>query len=136
MTVVAATQTGLAVRWSEIHGQGVFAERHFDAGDVIEVCPVIVLPAPDVELLEKTSIRGYYYEWNNDGGVALAQGFGSLYNHSWAPNAQYEQDYDAGTISILCVRPIPPGHEITINYTGAPDGRADLWFDTDAPPEP
>ena len=133
-TLVASTTNGLAVQDSEIHGRGVFATRRFRTGEVIEVCPVIRLPADDIGHLEETALRGYCYEWN-DGGLAMAQGYGSLYNHSWAPNAQYEQDYDRGTVVITAVRTIRAGQEITINYTGAPDGRAELWFDTDAPPD-
>lgn len=131
---VSATAAGLSIRESEIHGRGVFATRRFRKDEVIEVCPVLRVPAEDIANFEATALRGYCYEWN-DGGVALAQGYGSLYNHSWAPNAEYEQDYEQGTVVITAVGDIPRGEEITINYTGSPEGRAELWFDTDLPPE-
>lgn len=118
----------LFVAPSAIHGTGVFARRDFTPDDLIECCPVVVCLASDEELLEQTNLRGLYFHWEDD-GLALALGYGSLYNHSWKSNARYEHDYDAAVIRYFAVRPISAGDEITINYTGDPDGVAPLWFD-------
>lgn len=122
----------LFVAPSPIHGTGVFAREAFGPGDVIETCPVVVCAAGEEELLEQTNLRGLYFHWDGD-GVALALGFGSLYNHAWSSNARYEPDSEAGLIRFICVRMIASGEEVTINYTGEPDGVGELWFETEEP---
>jgi SET domain-containing protein len=118
----------LFVAPSPIHGTGVFARRTFGPGDLIESCPVIVCPAGEESLLEQTSLRGLYFHWG-DHAVAVALGYGSLYNHAWSANARYETDVDEGVVRFVCVRPVDAGDEVTINYTGDPDGAGELWFD-------
>lgn len=129
--MIARTQN-LYVAPSLTHGTGVFAARAIAVDGLVECCPVIVCPCPQEELLEQTALRGYYFTWEEE-GVALALGFGSLYNHSWQPNAAYEHDYEAAVVRYYAVRAIAKDDEITINYTGDPDGRGDLWFDTPPP---
>jgi uncharacterized protein len=124
---IVATER-LQVGDSPIHGSGVFALRRFEPGEVIEVCPVVECAAGEEGLLEQTSLRGLYFHWADD-GVAIALGYGSLYNHAWSSNARYETDVDAGVVRFVCVRSIADGEEVTINYTGDPDGVGDLWFD-------
>ena len=118
----------LAVGPSPIHGTGVFARRSFAPGDVIEVCPVVECAAGEETLLEQTNLRGLYFHWGDE-GVAIALGYGSLYNHAWSSNARYETDVDEGVVRFVCVRSIAAGEEVTINYTGDPDGVGELWFD-------
>ena len=125
----------LYVARSPIDGMGVFAARAFAPDDVVECCPVIVCPPPEEGLVEQTSLRGLYFTWKDD-AIALALGFGSLYNHSWQPNAAYEHDYRRRVVVYRAVRPIAPGDEVTINYTGEPDGRGELWFDAPPPSGP
>jgi SET domain-containing protein len=120
----------IAVAPSMIHGLGVFSRRAFDAGEVIEVCPVVVCPVPDETHLEQTAMRGLYFHWTDD-AVAVALGYGSLYNHAWEPNARYEPDVEAGVIRFLALDAIAVGEEITVNYTGEPGGTGALWFETD-----
>ncbi len=130
----AVTRTDrLYVAPSPIHGTGVFAARAIPVDGLVECCPVIVCPASQEALLDKTDLRGHYFSWD-EGGLALALGFGSLYNHSWQPNAAYEHDYDLGVVRFYAVRRIARGDEITINYTGDPDGRDDIWFDAPGRP--
>ena len=57
--------------------------------------------------------------------TALALGYGSLYNHSYRPNAETLETPDELVITAL--HRIEPGEEIFINYMGtAQDG---VWFD-------
>ena len=114
---------------SPIHGRGVFAARDFKGGDVIEECPILPVPGEQASLLDETDLSGFTFEW--DGGVAVALGFGSLYNHSWTPNARYDHDYERGLVVYSAVRAIDAGEEITVNYSGDPDGRIELWFDAE-----
>lgn len=132
LAAAIASTDALFVAPSPIHGAGVFARRAFRPDDVVEECPVIVCPPPQEALLEQTELRGLYFHWQDD-AVAIALGFGSLYNHAWHSNARYELDYEAGCARFVAVRDIAEGEEVTINYTGDPDGDGPLWFDTDPP---
>ena len=123
----------LYVAPSPVHGMGVFAGRDFKKGEVLEVCPVLRVKPSEVKHLDKTSLSNHYFEWP-DGGGALAMGYGSLYNHSWAATARAEHDVEAETLTYTAVRKIRKGEEITINYTGEPNGRGELRFDADPPP--
>ncbi|HJN65554.1 MAG TPA: SET domain-containing protein-lysine N-methyltransferase, partial [Pirellulales bacterium] len=59
--------------------------------------------------------------------VALALGYGSLYNHSYNPNARY--DDARGQIKVFtAICDITEGTEITINYNGDPDDPTDVGF--------
>lgn len=118
---------------SPVHGRGVFAGRRFDEGEEIEAAPVIVVPYEAKDHLDWTPLWGYYFEWR-DAGAGVALGFGSLYNHSWTPNARYDQDFDDAVVRFSALRVIEPGEEITINYTGEPGGRGELWFDAGPAP--
>lgn len=126
--VVARTES-LFVAASPIHGYGVFAARAFDPEELVECCPVIVCPSQQESLLEETELRGHYFWWEDD-GLGIALGFGSLYNHAWEPNARYDLDYDLNVVRFYAVRRIAAGEEITVNYTGEPGGRGELWFDS------
>lgn len=109
-------------------GRGVFASRDIVEGEVIERVPVLVLPA---EVVEDQSTRGslweYSFQWGK-GTVALALGYGSLYNHSYRPNARCDvEGRRTKVFTSLC--DIAAGEEITINYNGDPDDRSPVWFE-------
>ena len=113
---------------SSIHGRGVFAARRFEPGAVIEECPVLAVTADQAPLLDETDLFGFTFEWED--GVAVALGFGSLYNHAWTPNRALRPRLRAGPRDLSSRRAIDPGTEITVNYSGDPAGQIDLWFDT------
>jgi uncharacterized protein len=107
-------------------GRGVFARRPIEAGEVIETCPVLVLPAGAVEDVS-AAIGSYVFEWGR-GELALALGYGSLYNHSYRPNARYEGL--AGRIKVFtAIRDIAAGEEITVNYNGEPGDETPVEFE-------
>src|SRR3954463_13191066 len=124
-----AARDGVFVGLSRVHGRGVFAARSFEPGQVIEECPVLLVPAPTVADL---GLDGYCFEWDEE-RCAIALGSGSLYNHSWRPNARYDHDHELDVVTYTAVRSIAAGDEITVNYSGHPDARAGLWFN-DVPP--
>lgn len=100
-------------------GRGVFARVLIPEGTVFERVPLLVIPAAEVlEGEDNRVLHDYVFEYKKD--VALALGYGSLYNHSYNPNARYD---DAGRQikEFRALRDIHPGEEITINYNGAED---------------
>jgi uncharacterized protein len=108
-------------------GRGVFARRLIHDGEVIERVPVLVLPLAETQNGSGSSrLSGYCFHWRR-GTVAVALGYGSLYNHSYTPNARY--DDESGQIKVFtAIREIAAGEEITINYNGEPGDEAPVWF--------
>lgn len=111
--------------------RGVIATEMIRPGEVIEEAPVIIIPKNEYDLIERTVISDYYYEW--EGYVsALALGCGSLYNHSFVPNAVYERDMERILIVYKAIREIKPGEEVTINYNGVPNDDTPIeWLNFD-----
>jgi uncharacterized protein len=105
-------------------GRGVFARRPISAGEVIERVPVLVLPYTENEW--ESGLAPYYFAWG-EGTVALALGYGSLYNHSYKPNARYD-DVGQMTKVFTALRDIAAGEEVTVNYNGDPADRGKLSF--------
>lgn len=104
-------------------GKGVFAGRRFVAGEVLARDPVLPFEG---EL--PPGLADYEFLWRTGvGGVVL--GYGSIYNHSYEPNARYDRDFDRREMVFSTLREITPGEEITINYNGDPQSREPLWFE-------
>lgn len=115
---------------SDLHGQGVFAARDIEAGEVIEICPLLLFPKTELEFVRKTVLDDYYFDWGEEGEwYALALGYGSLYNHSYEPNAEYGMDFEAKTIDFYGIRHIEAGSEIFINYNGESGDQTKVWFE-------
>lgn len=113
-------------RTSEDKGRGVFAKQLIRQGEIFERAPVIVLPAREWESLERTVLFNYCYGWGEDSALAL--GLGSLYNHSYQPNATYTRNFEEQVIDYRALHDIHPDEEITINYNGDPLDLDPLWF--------
>ena len=120
----------ITVKDSPGKGRGVFAQRNFKEGEVIETCPVIVLPAEEIDALELTQLYSYYFAWGPESkDAAIALGYGSLYNHSYTPNARYYKDFDNSLIKYVCITDIQKDEEITISYNWDPEDKSPVWFD-------
>lgn len=107
-------------------GRGVIATQAFIVDQEIERCPVIVASKQDIDYLKKTILNEYIFEWED--GCAVALGFGSLYNHSFTPNAAYEHAYPTRELIFYALREIAPGEEITVDYNGGQITSRPLWF--------
>lgn len=123
----------LDVRPSPISGRGVFTSRALPAGEVVHVAPVLLLSEHDHDRLVDTALDGYVYDWH-DGGIALALGLGSVFNHAHGPNCTYElapEDHPMWPAYVYhTVRAVAAGEELTIDYSG---GEVELWFEPAAP---
>ncbi len=113
---------------SEIHRIGVFAGRDIEPGEIIEICPVLLFPKQELQFIDQTILYDYYFDWNEE-LYAICLGYGSLYNHSYTPNAEYDMDFEGLTIDFECIRPIKAGEEITVNYNGYPEDKSTVWFE-------
>jgi uncharacterized protein len=122
----------LEVRHREGKGRGVFATEKFACGALIESAPIILIPAEQWPHLEPTVLALYIYNFGptaEEEHAAIALGYGSLYNHSYTPNAKYIKSWEEQLIRFVALRAIEAGEEITINYHGSPEDKAPIWFE-------
>lgn len=111
---MSANQPDLIVRKVRGMGRGVFAGRAFAKGEVIEVCPVVaIVPAPTGSL---GVLDHYVFKWGKDGSLAVALGYGSLYNHSPKANARFSPRVAKEDIVFRAARDIAAGEQIFIDY--------------------
>lgn len=116
------------VRYTKNKHRGVFATANIKKGEVIEVCPAWILPYKDKKLVDKTMVLDYYFYWGPKNQPAIALGYGSLYNHSYTPNAEYEQKVKQKLFVFRAIKNIKKGEEICTNYNGDWDSQDEVWF--------
>jgi uncharacterized protein len=108
-------------------GRGLFAREPIAAGAVVEAAPVIIVPATECRLLDRTILHNYYFHWDGDpdgvGRGALGLGLVSLCNHASRPRARVDRNFARHTLDLIAITDIGPGEEITIDYG------CELWFE-------
>ena len=120
----------IIVRRAVKKGLGVFALKNFEAGEIIESCPVLVFDTKGRKNLEKTQLSHYIYPWRSTRGAALVLGYGSIYNHSFSPNADWKQNFKTQSMVFRALKSIKKGDEILVNYNGEPDDESEIdWFE-------
>ncbi len=120
--------TKIIVRKTGKKGRGVFATADIKKGEVIEVCPVIAVPKSQEKTLRKTLLDDYCFPWATQYQPAIVLGFGSLYNHSYTPNIEYDEDVERKAMIFTALRDIKKGEELMSNYNGEPDSKDEVWF--------
>ena len=111
-------------------GRGMFTNELIVADTIIEIAPVIVMPAADRTLLDQTLLHDYIFEWGTDKTqCCMALGMVPIYNHSYNSNCEYFMDYSTETIMLKAVRNIEKDEEVFINYNGDFDDKTMLWFE-------
>ncbi|MFZ3301116.1 MAG: SET domain-containing protein-lysine N-methyltransferase, partial [Microgenomates group bacterium] len=95
-------------------GLGVFAKKDIKKGELIEKAPLLLMPMKEFEYIKKTKLYYYFFEYTNK-HFAIALGYGSLYNHSYNPNARYYYNYSK-QLEIYAIKDIKNGEEIVFNY--------------------
>jgi uncharacterized protein len=117
----------LEIRSDPVKGRGVFARAPIAAGSLIEAAPVIVVPAAQRPVLDRTILHDYYFHWDGDpdggGPGAVALGLVALCNHSRRPNARVRRNLVQETLDLFALAPIAAGNEVTIDYN------CPLWFE-------
>lgn len=106
-------QNKIYVKKSSMHGFGVFAAKTIRKGEIIEECYAIISRGGDKTLMD------FYFDAK--GKYALLTGFGSIYNHSDEPNADYTINRKRRIATIKADRTIRKGEEIFVSY-------GEKWF--------
>ena len=110
-------------------GRGVFCNTAIAAGETIEVCPVIVVPAGNASVIQNTKLADYSFNFNKEENtLSLVMGFGSLYNYDRYPNALYVLNPRLKIMIYSAYTDIPAHTEITINYSGDYGRDYSKWF--------
>lgn len=112
-------------------GRGVFAAGNIKKGELIETCPVIKISEEDPSNTpDGILITYFYYLGKKKQGQFLALGFGSIYNHTRNPNAQYKINQKEEIIDFTALCDIKKDSEITVNYNYAnPKDKNPMWFE-------
>lgn len=116
-------------------GRAVVARRDVQAGEILERVPVLMLPRTQVfgpgDIAKRAArISWYVFSWlpTKRDYVALSLGYGSIYNHSETPNADYAMEHP-DIMTFTALRDIAAGEEIFINYKGDKTNADDVGFE-------
>lgn len=111
-------------------GRGVYARADIKKGEIIERCPVIEVPRYDTSNLKESILVTYFFYFGKKKQrLAIALGFGSIYDHSYKPNATYKIKLTGRTMDFVALKDIKKDDEITVNYNfGNPKDKRPLWF--------
>ena len=101
------------VKKSPRQGFGVFAGKKIRTGELIEECYYIL------DRGHHKAFDTYYFDVRKKNALLL--GYGSIYNHSDEPNADYTFNMKTRIATFRAERTIQKGEEIFISY-------GDDWF--------
>jgi len=114
-------------------GLALFAVRNIAENEIIEECPILPLTPTERKHSEKTILNHYIYPWRSTRSAAVVFGYGSIYNHSFTPNADWKQNFKTSRMVYRALRDITAGEELTVNYNGEPDDDTPIeWFEVKA----
>lgn len=99
------------VKQSSVQGYGVFAGENIKPDEVIEECSVLKRKTLDTEF------SNVYFQNVEASYYALCLGYGSIYNHSKYPNADFEFDSTDSVMVFRAIKPIKKDEEIFIYYS-------------------
>ncbi|KAG0268442.1 hypothetical protein BGZ95_002461 [Linnemannia exigua] len=114
-------QSTLQIQDCGAKGRGVVTTVAIPARTIIDISPILLFPSEEYSTHGRyTQLDHYTYRWK--GGMALALGLGSMFNHSNSPNVGFQRDIDSGLIKYSTLREIHAGEELCISYG------PNLWF--------
>lgn len=112
------------IRNSKGKGRGVFATESILAGEVIEVCPILVLPTNP--MMDNFILIDYRFSYpckpksemmSDELRYVIPLGYGCIYNHSDQNNAIWRQHSEYEALEFYAIRDISKNEEICTRYT-------------------
>lgn len=96
--------------------RGLFAEKDYKAGDVIDECPTVKVLHDHIDASSR--LNDYVFQSiKDDDHVLVAMGYCGVMNHSEEKqNATWEIDRFDETITMFAISDIQKGEEIYVNY--------------------
>ncbi|KAF8937818.1 hypothetical protein EDD21DRAFT_315074 [Dissophora ornata] len=114
-------QTSLSIQDCGLKGRGVVTKASIPSRTIIDISSVLLFPSEEYTRHgQYTQLDHYTYRWQ--GGMALALGLGSMFNHSNRPNVGFQRDFENKVIRYTTLREIQSGEELCISYG------PNLWF--------
>jgi uncharacterized protein len=114
-------------------GRGVFARRDIKKDEIIERCPVIEVPKYDMANLKESILVTYFFYFGKKRERSIvALGFGSIYNHTYKPNATFKIKPTENIIYFVALADIKKDDEITVNYRHGNPKKSPLWFEVES----
>lgn len=104
------------------------AARDIKKGELIESCPVILIPITQLKHHDKTILTNYNYDWDH-ANDAFVLGYCVLTNHSFSANAMYKRNIEKKCMEYYAAEDIKRDEEIFINYNGKPNDTSPLEYD-------
>ncbi|KAG0330746.1 hypothetical protein BG000_011536 [Podila horticola] len=109
-------QSTLVIQDCGPKGRGVVTSVPIAARTTIDLSPILLFPTEEyTHHGQFTQLDHYTYRWL--GGMALAMGLGSMFNHSKDPNVGFQRDF-----ANKMIRDVAAGEELCISYG------PNLWF--------
>ena len=105
---------GVVARGSQIEGLGVFAERRFDAGEVVLLIDTSRVVDEEHPLHPELGEQEEHCTQLPGGRVVLLPPPERYLNHSCDPNSYLKTL--GGELQVVARRPIPSGEEVTLDY--------------------
>ncbi|KAG0355863.1 hypothetical protein BG005_005203 [Podila minutissima] len=114
-------QSSLTIQDCGAKGRGVVTSVPIPARTTIDLSPILLFPTEEyTNHGQFTQLDHYTYRWL--GGMALAFGLGSMFNHSKYPNVGFQRDFENKMIRYSTLRDVAAGEELCISYG------PNLWF--------
>ena len=116
---------------SSLGGFGVFATEDIKKGELIESCPVVVVPFEEWKFVQHSKLVDYIFEWapTEEKRIAYILGYAMVYNHSYDPNSETRKDIENGLFHFYARKDVQRGEEITHNYNGHAGSTGPMWFE-------
>lgn len=106
----------VAVTVHPVRGRCVVALRPIAKGTRILADPVVVVPTNESDLMNRTVLGRYVFEWSDDGELCAVLGLGSLINHAKDENVELDSNFDDRTMDFYALRDIAAGEELVYDY--------------------
>jgi hypothetical protein len=104
----------ITIKYSnKINGRGIFANKDYKKGDILEICPCIKVTMV-TKIIDEKPLNNYAYSINDEFSL-IGVGYCSMYNHSDSPNTEWTIMND-NQLKIEVLRDIQKSEEIFISY--------------------
>ncbi len=106
------TIKGLEIQFSPNMDVTIVSKKNFSKGEIIEVCPIVMLSRRD-SYFTKVTLLNHFSFWFNE-RMVVAGGYSLFYPSSKDPNASYRISPERRTLEISANRKIKSGESISV----------------------